>query len=165
MADPSPHERSVAKDDRIVGSGLLRLLADTMVLHFKTRHVCWRARGALDLGLSRLIREDHAVLNASADGLAHEIVRLGVAIPGDFRELVAMSSIAPPDGATPPTAAVGALGADHRTIVADIETLRVTLPLARRAQTKVLLDALEERHAACAAALDALWARAGEATT
>ena len=138
-----------SENDSLIGGGLLRLLADTSVLLYKTKHICWRASGQLGDGLRSVIRQDHAALGGTADDIAHHITDLGVEIPSDFSELSAMSSVKAGTNGLGVAEAIAAIYADHRTILADIETLRVTLPLEGDDKTVELLDQLSEHHHVC----------------
>lgn len=146
---------------RVVGRGLLRLLADTVVLQNKTQHVRWRAGGALQAGLEGVMRRDYGALAQAGDEIAARITALGVAIPADVATLTAMASIAP-DLAPNPIDALASIAQDHRAVVADIETLAVTLPLEEDPQTRALLDTLAQRRQACARRLSALLPQAGD---
>lgn len=155
---------SGSRNNRVVGGGLLRLLADTSVLLYKTKHICWRADGPLEDGLRSVIREYHAALSATADDIAQHIIDLGVSIPEDFADVAAMSSIKPAANVLPIAEAIAGNAGDHRMIAADIETLRVTLPLEGDSQTIALLDRLAEHHDICWKKLKDLLPKAGETT-
>ena len=140
---------SASRSNRVIGGGLLRLLADTSVLLYKTRHICWRANGPLQAGLRAVIQEDHASLSDTADEIARHITELGVEIPPDFTALAAMSSIKPTDDLGTLSGAVARIARDHEAVVADIETLRVTLPLEDEPKAAALLERLAKHHACC----------------
>lgn len=145
-----PPDRLI-RDQAIIGGGLLRLLADTLVLLYKTRRLYWLQGAVLDEGLERLVCEEHAELNALCNDVAHEVVRLGVAIPMHCAAFETMSSISPTEEQEKReiVAAIDALARDHRKILADIETLRVTLPLEQAPKSAALLDTLTRRHERC----------------
>lgn len=146
------------RNHAIIGGGLLRLLSDTIVLLYKTRHLYWSRGGAFDRGLEQLVCEEHTELNDLCNQVAREIVQLSVSIPADFAIFVRMSSIrfADTDQDDDINASLKSLSSDHRKIMADIETLSVTLPLEKSQNSAALLQSLTERHRRCVQNLEAL---------
>ena len=132
----------------IVSGGLLRLLADTAVLHYKTRHLTWRLGSDLHGDLQAILRKDHTALDKAIDEIAQHVVALGREITAELR--VAHPILLDRTGtghATPQMDMIAQIAADHEQILADIETLEAALPLDEDEAAARLLDHLAACHA------------------
>lgn len=147
---------SVTKTHQIVSGGLLRLLADTLVLLYKTRHLSWRANESICNGLRAVVWQDHRELDAAVDRIAHRIRALGREVPPNYSDLIRSSSIKQELELREEIVMTGRIREDHMQIMTDIETLEVTLPLDQDAATRNLLNDLYESHRKCRDKLNGL---------
>ncbi len=133
----------------IISGGLLNLLADTLVLLFKTRHLSWRINGDLESGVRAILRQDHRDLDDAVDRIARRILDLGRDLAPSYSALIRPSSIKQENESRSEMDMIGQIIADHETILTDIDTLSVALPLQDDVKTTELLDQLADCHRHC----------------
>ena len=146
---PSPEE--------VTSGGLLRLLADTLVLLFKTRHLSWHLNGDVGDGVRAIVRQDHRALDDAIDKIARRIIDLGRDLAPSYSELIRSSSVEQEVKPRLAMDVVRQIVTDHESILADIETLSVTMPLDNDSETTDLLEHLESFHRDCRDSLTALF--------
>ena len=138
--------RVVSRNDReVIGGGLLRLLADTLVLEYATRHIAWIGASLRRVDGS-LACYPYGTLALSVDRISHRVLALGMQIPTHLTELCSMSSITPMPPGVHADAAVLRVAAGHEAVLNDIDTLLVTLPLDADNDTAILLADLRSLH-------------------
>ena len=136
----------VSRNDReVIGGGLLRLLADTLVLEYATRHIAWVGASLRRVDGS-LACYPYGTLALSVDRICHRVLALGMQIPTHLADLCSMSSITPMPPGVHADAAVLRVAAGHEAILNDIDTLLVTLPLDADNDTANLLADLRSLH-------------------
>lgn len=140
----------------IIAGGLLRLLADTFVLLYKARHLSWRVNGCVGNSLRAIVRQDHRDLDDAADRIVCRILALERDVPPNYADLVSSSSIAQELVPRSEKEMIKQIVDDHGQILADIDTLEVTLPLQDDPETAVLFNHLTECHKSCSLSLGAL---------
>ncbi len=134
---------------RIISGGLQYLLADTIVLLFKARHLSWRLRENVYHGLRAVIRQDCQALDHSTDRLAERVLDLGQGLAPSYSKLAKTSSIQEEQHVRSPTNMAKQIIWDHDKVLADIETLLATLPLSDDEKTGDILVCLKDRHRKC----------------
>lgn len=132
----------------LVGGGLLRLLADTFILVYKVRHLCWRTNGPLGSKFTAIFNAEYGALNATSDDIARKIVAAGGEVPHSPDALAAMSSVKPGPTSPNPVASLAAIARDHETILADIDTLEAMVSADADDETRDLLVRLATQHRA-----------------
>ncbi|WP_227268097.1 ferritin family protein [Roseobacter weihaiensis] len=137
---------AVGDRDRIIGGGLLRLLADILVLEFKVRHLGWTMSDGNDLMRGTLLVSARQHLDSSADEIARHVHLKAVRIPSMFNDLSVMSSVKPAKAGEALEAALREIAEDHGQIAQDAETLRVTLPIEEDQPTSSLIESLACCH-------------------
>ena len=140
----------------VTSGGLLRLLADTFVLLFKTRHLSWRVNGDVGNGVRAIVRQDHRDLDDAVDKIARRILDLGRDLAPSYVELIRSSSVDQELELRSEMDMIRQVVADHEKILADIDTLSVALPLNHDHKTVELLDHLAECHRNCRDSLSGL---------
>ena len=140
----------------ITSGGLLRLLADTFVLLFKTRHLSWRVDGDVGNGMRAIIRQDHRDLDDAVDKIARRIIDLGRDLAPSYSELTRTSSVDQELELRSEMDMIRQVATDHEKILADIDTLSVALPLSDDHKTAELLDHLADCHRNCRDSLSGL---------
>lgn len=138
---PEPHQ--------VTSGGLLRLLADTFVLLFKTRHLSWRVKGSIGKGMRAIVRQDHRDLDDAVDIIARRILDLGRDLAPSYVELIRSSSVEQEITVRSEIEMIRQIIEDHEKILADIDTLSVALPLENDSETTELLDHLANCHRNC----------------
>ena len=138
---PEPHQ--------VTSGGLLRLLADTFVLLFKTRHLSWRVNGDVGNGVRAIVRQDHRDLDDAVDKIARRILDLGRDLAPSYVELTRSSSVDQEIELRSEMDMIRQVVADHDQILADIDTLSVALPLQNDLKTVALLEHLADCHRNC----------------
>lgn len=146
----------------IISGGLLRLLADTIVLLYKVRHLSWLVNGGIADGVRRIVEQDHRSLDDAADKIAKRIIALGRALSPSYQDLIRSSSISQELTVRGEMEMILQIVCDHEQVLADIETLEVTLPLAHDAETAQLLCHLSDCHKNCRQGLLSLIRPPGE---
>ena len=134
---------------RLISGGLLRLLADTLVLLYKARHLSWRVNGSFGNGVRAVVRQDHRDLEEAADRIARRILALGRDVPPSYPELIESSSIAQELKTRSEMEMIAQIVRDHAQILADIDTLEAALPLDEDVETAQLLSHLWQCHQKC----------------
>lgn len=149
--------KAMAPETRWVNSGgLLRLLADTFVLLYKSRHLSWRVDSGVAGGVRAVVRQDYRDLDETADAIARRILTLGRDLPPSYSHLVRSSSIAQELTLRPEKDMIEQIVDDHAQILADINTLEVALPLGNDRETAALLVRLALCHRRCGQSLGGL---------
>ena len=151
----------VTGQQHLISGGLLRLLADTLVLLYKARHLSWRATDGPGTDIRAVVRQDHRALDAAADRIAGRILALGGDLPPNYAELVQGSSIKQELEPRSELAMIAQIADDHAQILADVDTLEAMLPLDADAESAALLGHLAACHRRCQASLNGLARRAG----
>lgn len=142
--------------NQVVAGGLLRLLADTFVMLFKIRHFCWQMGDILGPERIDVIRQDHRHLDLTLDEIALNIIQLDREIAQDFSDLIKMSSIKLEGANNDLQTSLKQLIADHGQVIADINTLEVTLPSCDTWKDHDLLKRLAQSHMRCRDSLSTL---------
>ncbi|MCS6856639.1 MAG: DNA starvation/stationary phase protection protein [Deltaproteobacteria bacterium] len=83
-----------------IAEGLVRILATTYALYFKTHSYHWNVRGPLFASLHSLFETQYTELAQAVDELAERVRSLGVLAPSSWKALWALSSI-PDDDEVP----------------------------------------------------------------
>lgn len=144
---------------QVIGGGLMRILASTLVLCQKSRHIRWQMSDAEGERWDRIVRAAQRRLSDDADCIASRMASIGCAIPGELETLLGLSSIPPRAPCAGMRAGLLELVRDHRIIAEDAETLRVTLPLEGDDVSAGLLLRLKASHISCGRHLRNLLAR------
>ncbi len=147
---------------QVTSGGLLRLLADTVVLLFKTRHLSWRMNGDVGSGVRAIIRRDRRDLDDAVDRIARRILDLGRDLAPNYGELIRSSSVEQERELRSEMDMIRQVVTDHEKILADIETLTVALPLSDDPITADLLNHLAACHQQCRDNLSGLIRRPGQ---
>lgn len=142
--------------EQVTSGGLLRLLADSLVLLFKVRHLSWRVNGDVGRGVRAIVRQDHRALDDATDKIARRILDLGRELAPSYTELVRSSSVDQEIEPRSEMEMIRQVVADHDKILADIDTLAVALPLEKDPKTADLLEHLAQCHRNCRDSLSAL---------
>lgn len=131
---------------QVTSGGLLRLLADTVVLLFKIRHLSWRIDGNVGNSVQAIIRQDRRDLDDAVDRIARRILDLGRDLAPNYGELIRSSSVEQERALRSEMDMIRQVVTDHEKILADIETLTVALPLNDDSKTADLLNQLAACH-------------------
>ena len=100
-----------------VADTLGKLLADTYVLYVKTQNFHWNVTGPRFPYLHTLFQQQYEELSAATDEVAERIRALGHHAPGTMAEFLKLASVREPAAGLDTDAMVGALLADHETIL------------------------------------------------
>jgi starvation-inducible DNA-binding protein len=129
-------------DRRKIAAGLGRLLADTYTLYLKTHNFHWNVTGPMFQTLHVMFEEQYTELWTATDLIAERIRALGHPAPGTFREFLASTTIAEPDGIPAATDMVRELVTGHEAVA---RTARAVLPAADKANDQPTVDLLTQR--------------------
>jgi starvation-inducible DNA-binding protein len=129
-------------DRRKIAAGLGRLLADTYTLYLKTHNFHWNVTGPMFQTLHVMFEEQYTELWTATDLIAERIRALGHPAPGTFREFLATTTIAEPEGIPAATAMVRELVSGHEAVA---RTARAVLPAADKANDQPTVDLLTQR--------------------
>ncbi|MDJ0514508.1 MAG: ferritin-like domain-containing protein [Methyloceanibacter sp.] len=135
--------------NQVTSGGLLRLLADTFVLLFKTRHLSWRVNRDVASGVRAIVHQDHRDLDDAVDKIARRIIDLGRDLAPSYSALIRSSSVEQELEIRSEMDMIEQVIADHEKILADIDTLSAALPLGDDAETAGLLEHLADCHSNC----------------
>ena len=125
-----------------IAKGLGNLLATTYTLYLKTHNFHWNVTGPRFRELHLMFEEQYNELWLATDLIAERIRALGEYAPGTYREFVALSAIAEPEGALSAEAMVSELLAGHEAVV---HTAREVFAVAEPAADQVTMDLLTQR--------------------
>ena len=125
-----------------IGDGLVRVLADTYTLYFKTHAFHWNVEGARFYGLHTLFETQYKEMWAAVDTIAERIRALGHRAPGSYGQLARMSSLR--EQALVPHAEdmIRELAEGHEIVVS---TLRAVISIAADARDEATVGMLATR--------------------
>ena len=143
------------KDSNLLRSGVIKLLASTIILRCKVRFFTWNLGSAAIGDMRPVLEEDYRVLDNLCDDLAAQIIRLEGQVPDTYAKLLEASSISEQSGLTGGEM-IAQLIADHRQLVADNQLVAVlTDSTADRESIDLILCCIDQ-HTVCAEKLEAL---------
>ncbi|MFN3984591.1 MAG: Dps family protein [Rhodocyclaceae bacterium] len=131
-----------AQDRQQIAQGLSRLLADSYTLYLTTHNFHWNVTGPMFNTLHLMFEQQYNELALAVDSIAERIRALGFHAPGTYREFVALSSLAEPDGVPNAQQMIRHLVLGQETVV---KTARSVLPLADQASDEPTADLLTQR--------------------
>lgn len=129
------------KNNKAVVEGLVRVLADTFVLYFKTHTYHWNVTGKQFRGLHELFDEQYTELWNATDEIAERIRTLSEYAPVNLKELLEVSTLSEAGQLPDSCEMVRQLAADNRAIVDSIyPALRAAQDAGDEATTGLLTD-------------------------
>ncbi len=113
-------EESVRKN---ITQGLTVLLADTMVIYFKTHQFHWNVTGPMFNTLHVMFEEQYTEMWTAIDAIAERIRSLGESVPGSMQQLIQLSHIKETADAPSAEDMIRALVLGHETLIKDARHL------------------------------------------
>lgn len=133
----------INEQDRItIAEGLKRLLADSYTLYLQTHNFHWNVTGPQFRELHLMFEEHYTELAVAVDDIAERIRTLGVAAPGTYQSLAALSSIKEVEGVPSASEMVRILTQHHEQVV---KTCREALKLAQEADDESSAALISDR--------------------
>jgi starvation-inducible DNA-binding protein len=131
-----------ARDRKVIGEGLSRLLADTYTLYLKTHNFHWNVTGPMFQTLHLMFEQHYNELALAVDQVAERIRALGMPAPGSYAAFSKLTVITEAKGVPEATAMVHQLVKDHEAVA---RTARSLFPVADRAHDEPTADLLTQR--------------------
>lgn len=127
---------------KTIADGLIKLLADTYVLYFKTHRFHWNVQGPLFMVMHTLFEKQYEALFLAVDTIAERVRALGHFPPMTIGEHLKLSVIKEESNYLKAEEMVKQLLNDHETMVRHAREL---LPIVEECEDAVTADLLTER--------------------
>ncbi len=125
-----------------VAEGLKKLLGDSYTLYLQTHNFHWNVTGPRFRDLHLMFEEHYTELATAVDDIAERIRTLGVAAPGTYGALGALSSIEEVEGVPAAEEMVDVLKNSHEQVV---RTCREVLKVAQAADDESSTALISDR--------------------
>lgn len=130
------------KNRKAISDGLSHVLADTYSLYLKTHNYHWNVTGQMFQTLHLMFEQQYNELWSAVDLVAERIRALGHFVPGTYKALGALSSIAEDEGVPPAREMIRNLVKGHEQVAT---TARKLYPIAESASDQPTADLLTQR--------------------
>lgn len=126
--------------------GLVRLLADHLLLRYEASVFLWLARAERKSIAYAVVQADHHALQADIDLLGQRLAALGGVFPENLGALAQFCSFQSTRPLTEPAAALKRIRHLHHGLIENIGLLETVVPIEERRDDQELLSSLVARH-------------------